>query len=476
MASLLANSVATLFARLAVPVFSFAISVTIARLYGAETLGVYVQIMALTVIFQTMATAGIQLLLTRDIAGDPEETSDHLNRARSFALVSGTAATAVFLAYAFVVLESNQRWGAVLLALTMVPSARMAIQEGFFMATRAHHKMTVVAVVENTLKLVFASAVFLAGSGIVAICAAIGAARLVAVQVGQWLMAGAGEAAKGRFSFTDARTFGRMVAPFAVLLSVSMVYFRMDILMVGFLCDGTETGLYGAAITLYTVLILVLSSVMSAVYPRLSAAFRDSREGFVGATMLSVKLLSVAMVPFAVVTICVADWALVLVFGRAYESAAPVLRLLAASVPLHAVNGVLGQALQAGKQQMSMVPVVTIGLAVHFVGIMFFVPILGIEGAAVSVLISSTLVTIGTFLAFQRNVELVRPGARAAAAASTVILPITVTLLAGPIWRPLIGVLVLVVFGIVAIFGVLSKYERDSVLRVLRPSRDSISQ
>ena len=107
MASLLANSVATLLARLAVPVFSFVISVTIARMYGAAGLGAYVQLMALMVIFQTVASAGIPLLLTRDIAADPWATRAIIERARSFALVSGTAATVGIATYAFVVLDGG---------------------------------------------------------------------------------------------------------------------------------------------------------------------------------------------------------------------------------------------------------------------------------------------------------------------------------------------------------------------------------
>ena len=475
MASLLANSVATLFARLAVPVFSFAISVTIARLYGAETLGVYVQIMALTVIFQTVATAGIQLLLTRDIAASPQDTTDHIDRARSFAMVSGLASTAAFLGYAFGVLDSTQRWGAALLALTMVPSALMAIQEGFFMATRSHHKMTVLAVVENSLKLLFAAAVFMAGKGIVAICAAIAAARFVAVQVGQRLMARAGGVADRRFSLADARTFGRVVAPFAVLLSVSMVYFRVDILMVGFLCDEVQTGLYGAAITLNTVVILLLSSVMSAVYPRLSAAFRDSHEGFVGASMLTVKLLLVATVPLTVATICLAKWVLVLVFGAEYEGAARTLGLLAASLPLHAINGAIGQSLQAGHQQVSMMRIVTMGLAAHMVGIVVFIRLYGIEGAAVSVLVSSTLVTLGSFWAFHRNVAALHVGPRSLFTGVAVIAPIAVSLATPSPWQLPVGLLAGAVFTVVALFGVVTRLEREKVVRAVRPVRESVS-
>ena len=471
MASFLANSLATLVARLIVPAFSFAISVTIARLYGAETLGIYVQLMALTVIFQTMATAGIPLLLTRDIAAVPENTGDHLVRAQSFALVSGFAATIAFLVYALLVLPKSEMWAAVVLAVTVLPSAWMAIQEGFFMATRAHHRVTIVAFVENTLKLVLAGAAFVVGSGIVAICAAIGAARLVAAQVGRRLMASAGEPLMWRWSVGEALSFGRLVAPFAVLLTVSMIYFRVDIILVGFLCDGTETGLYGAAITVYTVSLLLLSSVMSAVYPRLSAAFQDSQTGFVAATTLSVKLLAVGMVPVAVLMICFADWALVVVFGETFVNAAPVLRLLAASLPLHAVNGTLGQALQAGQHQTSMVRIVSLGLAAHIVGIVLLVPILGIEGAAVSVLLSSTLVTLCTVFSFNRNVSRMRPGSRAVVAVVAVVVPISMTLLAPSPWVVPAGAVALVAFAVTVLTGALSRSELNRLARAVSPSR-----
>lgn len=61
-------------ARLLVPVFSFAINVGIARTYGAETLGVYIHLLALLLIFQAAAGAGMQLLLTRELATAPKKT------------------------------------------------------------------------------------------------------------------------------------------------------------------------------------------------------------------------------------------------------------------------------------------------------------------------------------------------------------------------------------------------------------------
>jgi O-antigen/teichoic acid export membrane protein len=467
-ASLLANSAATLLARLAVPAFSFAISVTIARLYGAETLGVYVQLMALTVIFQTAASAGIPLLLTRDIAADGESAPVHLARAGSFALASGTAASAAFLLYAWLGLDGRPALAAAVLAATMIPSARMAIQEGFFMATRTHHRVTAVALVENSLKLVLAGVAFVAGKGIVAICAAIAAARIVAARVGGRLMARQGAALGWSLKWPDALAFARVVAPFAVLLGVSMLYFRVDVLLVGRLRDPAETGLYGAAITLYTVSLLLISSLMSAVYPRLASAFRASQEGFVRSTALTVKLLAVGSVPLAVVMICTAEWALVLVFGEAYRDAARVLQLLAASLPLHAVNGALGQALQAGRHQAVMVRVVIAGLATHVLGILLLVPRLGIDGAAVSMLVSSAIVTSGSALGFDRRVAGLRPGWREAGAVVAVVVPITLTLLAPAPWLVPVGVAALTALAIGVAAGVVSRPELEQLRRVLR--------
>jgi O-antigen/teichoic acid export membrane protein len=468
-ASLLANSAATLLARLAVPVFSFAISVTIARVYGAETLGVYVQLMALTVVFQTAASAGIPLLLTRDIAAERESARLHLERAASFAILSGLAASGAFLLFAWLALDGSTAVAAAVLAATMVPSARLAIQEGFFMATRTHHRVTAVALVENSLKLVLAGAAFVTGQGIVAICAAIAAARLTAARFGGRLMARDGAEVGWRFRWPDAIGFGRVVAPFAVLLGVSMLYFRVDVLLVGRLRDPVETGLYGAAITLYTVSLLLLSSVMSAVYPRLASSFRASQEGFVRATALSVKLLTVGSVPLALVMICAAEWGLVLVFGEAYRGAARVLQLLAASLPLHAVNGALGQALQAGRHQAIMVRVVIIGLVTHVVGILLLVPRLGIDGAAWSMLVSSAIVTGGSVLGFDRRVARLRLGWREAVALAVVVVPIAATLLARTPWLLPVGVAALAVFGIGVVAGVVSRGEIERLQRVLRP-------
>ncbi|MCP4656194.1 MAG: oligosaccharide flippase family protein [bacterium] len=428
--SLAANGLAMLAARLLVPAFSFAINVGIARVYGAETLGVYVQLIALVVVFQTMAGAGIPLLLTRDLAAHPDETPLQLRRARSFALASGGLATLAFAAYAQWLLPADRSAPAFLLALSVLPSARIAIQEAFFMARRAHHRVTLVAFAENALKLALAAGVFAFGGGILGLCAAITLARCAALGAGEWMMRGAEDRRTERPTLADALAFGRAVAPFAVLFTLSMVYFRVDVLLVAALRDAGDTGFYGAALALFSIALLVPSSAMSALYPRLAAMFRSSHEGYARATLVSVELLTLGIVPLSLALICFADRILTTAYGDPFLVSAPVLRLLAATLPLQAVNGAFGHALQAGKLQASMLRIVAMGLAAHVVMLVVLVPRLGIEGAAVSLVVSSALVTVGTARAFHSRVAPIPLDAGAISSLLAGVGPIVLTLLA----------------------------------------------
>ncbi len=430
--SLAGNGLAMLAARLLAPSFSFAINVGIARIHGAETLGVYVQLIALVVIFQTMAGAGIPLLLTRDLMARPEQTSLQLRQARSFALASGGLATLAFVAYAQWLLPADRSAPALLLALSVLPSARIAIQEAFFMARLSHHRVTLVALVENALKLALAAVVFALEGGIPELCAAITLARFAAFGAGEWMMRGVRDPGAWRPALADVLAFGRTVAPFAVLLTLSMVYRRVDVLLVAALRDDSDIGLYGAAASLFSITLLIPSSAMSALYPRFAALHRSSRAAHAQATRLAVRFLTLGIIPVSLLVIGFADRILAAVYGERFLVSAAVLRLLAASLPLVAANGAFSHALQAAGQQAALIHIVALGLAAHVVLVVLLVSAYGIEGAAAAFFLSSALVALGTALTFHTRVAPLTPDAGTILSCLAALAPIVLTLLALP--------------------------------------------
>ncbi|MBK9966166.1 MAG: polysaccharide biosynthesis C-terminal domain-containing protein [Holophagales bacterium] len=468
MRSLLSNGISMLAARLLVPVFSFAINVGIARTYGAETLGVYIHLLALLLIFQAAAGAGMQLLLTRELATSPEESAGLLRNGRSFALLSGSLSTLAFLAYAVVLIPHDRLIPAAVLSLTVLPSAWIATQEAFFMATRTHHRITIVSLAENALKLALAFAAYLLGAGILGLCVGIAAARLLALGAGFVLMRRAGAPETGRPTLAGALGFGRTVAPFAVLFALSMLYFRVDVLLVQALRGEGDTGRYGAALTLYSVVLLLPESAMAAVYPRLASSFRASLEGYAEATLLSLRVLVVGIVPLSLFLICFADRILGLAYGERFLASATTLRLLAVSLPLHAVNGVLGQALQAARLQSAMLRIIVFGLATHVVANVVLLPRLGIEGAAVALFLSSSVVALGAARCFHRNVAPLSLGVRFFLSVATIGGPLALALLVPPAWRLAAFAVSLCALSVGALSVLLCRSDFDRVVQSFR--------
>ncbi len=446
-------------ARLAVPLFGFAINVGIARIHGVETLGIYVQLAALLLITQTLAGAGMPLLLARDLAAQPENRATILGQSRKLGLLSASLATVGYAAYTFWLLPADRLVPALLLASTLLPSAWMAIQEGVFVAAHAHHRLTWVVFAENALKASLAFAAFFLGGGIVSLCAAIAVARFVACGFGATQMRRMG-ATSTAVSWRQSLGFVREVVPFAAVLTLSMLYFRVDVLMMEALRGEADTGLYGACLTLFSVALLLPSSAMSAVYPRLSAAFRDSTQGYLRATLMTAKLLPLAMVPVALGLVLLGGWMLKIAFGVAFADAAPALSLLAATLPLQALNNVLGQSLQAAKLQVAVLRLVVVVLVAHILFNRFAIARFGLTGAPLAMLASSLVMTLGAAVIFHRRVAPLALSGRALLSVLAVAAPLVMALTTPPDWRPAAIAVGSVGFLMVAAFGVLSPTER----------------
>jgi len=452
-------------ARLLVPLFSFGISVGVARLLGSQILGQYVELVALLVVAQALAGGGLSALVTRDAAAQPATRAELMRRANRVGIASGLLATLLFVLYAHLVLEPAVFRPALLLAVSILPSAWIATQEGLFMGAHLHHRITLMAFAEGTVKLAAGVFVLAIGGGLAGLCAGLTLARLAAFAFGHVLATRAGAARSLAKPASGTVEFARAVVPFALIATASVLYFRQDVLVVGALRSESETGLYGVATALYGMTMLLPGSIMSAVYPRLSAAFAKSRDAYHDATVLTTKLLTVSCVAMAIGMIGVAPWVVSLLYGSAYLGAVPVLSLLAATFPLHAVNGTLGQAMQAAHLERETL-IATVGTVILNLGLnLVLVARLGIEGAALSMLITSGLGVFLLWWIYHVRVSPLPIGPRGVLSAVTMVGPLAL-LLASPEWLRLPGAVLalLVVAAGARLSGLLAAGEIASIL------------
>jgi len=426
--SLVTNSLAMLAARLAAPFFSFGINIGVARLLGSQVLGQYVGVVALLLVAQALAGGGLSLLVTRDIAAHPEQRAELLRRANRAGLASGSLATLLFLLYARFVFAADLWQPALLLAVSILPSAWVSAQEGLFMGMHQHARIAWVALVEGSVKLAAAAGVFAFGGGLAGLCAGLTLARLVALALGQRFAVRAGAERGFARPAGGALEFTRALLPFAGIWTLSMLYFRQDVLVVSALRSASETGLYGVATTLYALALMAPNSLMAAIYPRLSAAFGTARDAYHEATILSAKLLMLQGVVMALVLIASGPWIVRLLYGTSFLAAVPALCLLAAILPLHGVNSALGQAMQAAHLQKEMLGFTLGASVVNLTLNLVLVPAFGILGAAWALLTTSGLAALALGWIYHRRITPFALGARSLLALFSVAAPVAIVL------------------------------------------------
>lgn len=408
MRSFAGNMVAMLAARVVPALFSFVIHVTLARTAGVEVLGAFTSLLAMLTIFQAVTGAGMQLYLSREIAMDPARARVLVGHARAFGLVTGLLGGLLFAAYALAALPAHRFNSGVILGAALVPSAWITVQDSVFIGRRLHHHIAVIALIENGVKLGLALAALSLGSGLAGVCGAIVLARGLALTLGTWLLQRRGFAAPWTIDLGGIWRFAQTLAPFSLTVVLSMAYFRIDLPVVQLVLGEGPAGVYASAATLFTAVLLLPDSALAAAYPRLVAAHQWSPERFSHAAWRAARLVVLALVPLAVVLSAAAEWIVETVYGPAFAPAAPILRLLALTLPLHAVNGALGQALQGSGHQKSMVSAVVVALVVHAALTWFLAGRFGPAGAVVSMAITASWVGLRALHAVHTRLGAVR--------------------------------------------------------------------
>jgi O-antigen/teichoic acid export membrane protein len=250
----------------------------------------------------------------------------------------------------------------------------------------------------------------------IAILVAVGATLLpfFAVQVGVGavlvavtpLLVGTATGLVPRFDWPTCRMLVREALPLALAFAMSVIYFRLLVILISLLEPGVETGLFATSFRVFEVLLLAPTLVLSAALPVLSVAGHEDEERLrYSLQRLSEVSLTVAAL-LALVVAILAEPALRLV-DEEYVDAAPVLRVQAiALVPLFLVQ-TWQLALIAVRGQRAMVIANGTALAVVLALGLLLIPRWGADGAAWAAVAAEATLACMLFVLLRRS----RPGA-----------------------------------------------------------------
>lgn len=196
------------------------------------------------------------------------------------------------------------------------------------------------------------------------------------------------------------RTLFLQTFPAMVSWLVGMVFFRITHLMLAWLADYRQVGIYSVAFQLIQIPNVLPTIVLATCYPRLVALKDEYPERYREYLDKLLSFFSLAGWALVAAILLLGNWGVTRLFGSSFAGSGPVLLLLSAATLINFSGVVRGQVIFIANRPNLHVVNALIGLAVMVPANLVLIPGYGAVGGAASVAIASFVASMLTSFLF----------------------------------------------------------------------------
>jgi O-antigen/teichoic acid export membrane protein len=411
---------------------SFFTFVAVTRGLGPEAFGNFTAATVFLFIPVVLADVGLSTAVLREISAAPERTEPAMRASLPLrALISAGAlviAIAVGMAMPFndqtkvAILISSAGAFFTLLTLSLQPVLQAQLKMHWAAAATLAGRVSTLALTLGAL------AVGLGFKSIVT-------AQVIGLAVTFLLHAVAVAAIVPLRPVVDVAYWRRLVAGSLVIglaISISLIYFRVDTVLLALLRSSEEVGLYGAAYKFIELAVLVPAAVGVSMFPPLArfAASGDPRAA--GLVQRTFDVLVAAAVPVIVLMLAYPEELLTLTAGPDYADGAIALQLLAPFALFAFINALFWRMGLAARRDRTLLAIAVFVLVINVVLNLVFIPSYGFKAAAVITVVSEGVITIPIVLAARSVGRLPNLGYVPVVGAAGAAMTLMVLVLPGP--------------------------------------------
>jgi len=415
------------------------------RYLGPEVFGSLTLALVLVSIFAMIGDGGVYSAVSREITRAPERERALLANALGLGLAVAVVAALGALVASWALYPGADgalvRQGAAILVIQVLATALTGTAGAHLVA---HQRLVPVAVASGAAALAFLVVLgltLLLDWGFAGVAAAYAtSATLVAAPIAvTWREHGVAIAA----DLAEWRQLARWAAPQGAIVIVSVLYFRIDSILLSFLGTDRDVAYYGLAYKVIEVLMFVPTYFMASLFAEFARGRRHSDE-LSGRAQAAFTLLQLAALPVLVVFTVFAAQVVRVVGGPEFAgAAAPLALLVAAMLPFY-LGVLFSQALIAQGEPGRLLVLLLAVLAANVALNVLLVPSLGARGAALAVLLSEVAALAAAMVLFGRLARIprpFRPGAATLAAAAALAVAVAVRLAGEAAGAPALTVL-----------------------------------
>ncbi len=353
-----------------------------ARQLGADGFGTYSYVLSLYAIFFIVTDFGLGTITTRDVAQDSSRESVYLGNILILRLVLSLIAAIGLIGAVWVLRQPPLILQlSAIVALSLFFNSNVDSCSALF---NAHQRMEIpatIAVIATTLRITTSLGALAGGAGVdilIWIHSAISALQFVIIffTLRQFI----------RPSFSLDWAFSKSLLkkayPLALANLFSVVYFRVDTVMLGMMKNQTSVGIYNAAYRLLEFTLIFPAYYGGAIFPVIASSFKANTQRFLLIYRRSLKYMWIMALPMALGVTMLGPKLIRVLYGLAYVQSVQLLSVLMWSLLIIALNAVSVPYLIVMEKQ-RVVTVFTLVMMLFNLGLnAIFIPTYGALGAA----------------------------------------------------------------------------------------------
>jgi O-antigen/teichoic acid export membrane protein len=191
--------------------------------------------------------------------------------------------------------------------------------------------------------------------------------------------------------------------PMFLAASIMFLMSYVDSFMISYYLDEYQVGIYNACISLSMMLTFIPMAIGGYISPKISKAYSNENKNEIKNIFKdSIKIIFIVTLPLFLIMYSFADFFLN-IFGEAFRVATTTLLITNIAFLSEALSGPVGFILNMTDNQHTFMRILLISLLINITFNALLIPVYGINGASIALLLSMFFWTIASFIILKRK-------------------------------------------------------------------------
>lgn len=358
--------------------------IIISRVGGPELFGTYALAFGWLMLFQGVSTFGIPEFLMREVGAYGRDAAGQVVHAILLGLASGILSLCLMLAAVHLFGYSAYVIKAITIAgLALIPAFLNLSCRAVFLALRQMHLTFLGLLVEVVILMSASLYLLLSGYGAVALIVALVVAKFTSASVALVLLCCRALPVRLRLNLGLLTRTARTVFTFGIGNVLGVLTMRINLIMVSVWVDIASVGRFAAATKIMEIGMMLPSLIAQLLMSRISYSFNTQGDRDPNRFAAWYRVLFAFIVPICVGVWVFAGQILEILFGRGFENAVWILRILSIYLLIESADVSMSVILKAAQRQREDVTRLAFNPLTNIALSLVLLPIIGSIGAAI---------------------------------------------------------------------------------------------